>query len=168
MSLQFATPRLLLTPIGEADFADLAALNADPEVGGRLKHGVLAEAQTRAQLDGYRAIWSERGFGVFALRLRDSGAFVGIAGLWDHDRGLGTALRYAVMTEHRGKGYAREAATGVLNFTEMENIHPIIAATRENNIASQRILTDLGFSLRDISGEPGHRVMVFELPERPS
>jgi predicted acetyltransferase len=162
------TPRLLLTPIDEADFADLAALNADPEVGGRLKHGVLTEAQTRAQFDGYRAIWAERGFGVFALRLRETGAFVGIAGLWDHDGGLGTALRYAVMPEHRGTGLAREAATGILNFAKRQNIHPIIAATRENNIASQRILTDLGFTLRDISGEPGHRVMVFELAGKPA
>lgn len=168
MSRQFATPRLLLTPIAEADLADLVALNGHPEVGGKLKHGVLTEAQTRAQFDGYRAIWDERGFGVFALRLRETGAFVGIAGLWDHDGGLGTALRYAIMPEHRGTGIAREAATGVLHFAKAQNIHPIIAATRENNIASQRILTNLGFVLRDISGETGHRVMVFELAGKPS
>lgn len=162
------TPRLVLTPIAEGDFADLAALNADPQVGGKLKHGVLTEAETRAQFDGYRAIWAGRGFGVFALRLRETGAFVGIAGLWEHDGGLGTALRYAIMPQHRGTGLAREAAMAVLDFARTQDIHPIIAATRESNIASRRILTDLGLSLRETRGEPGHRVMVFELPERPS
>jgi RimJ/RimL family protein N-acetyltransferase len=165
MNFPLTTSRLVLTPITEADFADLAALNAHPEVGGRLKHGVLTEAQTRAQLADYRAIWATRGFGVFAVRLRDGGAFVGIAGLWDHDGGLGTAMRYAVMPEHRGSGLAREAAGAVLDFARSQNVHPLIAATRETNVASQRILADLGFALRDIGGEPGRRVMVFELAE---
>lgn len=159
------TSRLILTPIGEADLADLIALNADPEVGGRLKHGVLSEAETRAQFAGYRAIWEERGLGVFAARRREDGAFIGIAGLWDHDGGLGTALRYAVMPAHRGTGLAREAAMAVLDFARKENIRPLMAATRENNVASQRILTDLGFVLREMRGAPGQRVMVFELAE---
>jgi RimJ/RimL family protein N-acetyltransferase len=159
------TTRLVLAPITEADLPDLVALNAHPEVGGRLKHGVLTEAETREQLAGYRAIWAERGFGVFTLRLRETGAFAGIAGLWDHDGGLGTAMRYAVMPSHRGSGLAREAAIAVLNFARSQDIRPLIAATRENNVASQRILADLGFVLREVRGEPDRRVMVFEFAE---
>jgi len=156
------TERLILTPVGESDFADLCALTSHPEVGGKLKHGVLTRDETRAQLDGYKASWAEQGYGVFVLRRRDSGTFVGIAGLWDHDAGVGVALRYAVMPEHRGHGFTKEAARSILDFAHEQNIHPVMAVTRDNNLVSQRILVDLGFQLREIREVTHGRLVVFQ------
>ncbi|MBX9991481.1 GNAT family N-acetyltransferase [Phreatobacter oligotrophus] len=162
------TERLVLTPVGESDFADLCALTAHPEVGGKLKHGVLTAEETRAQLDDYLETWAREGWGVFVLRRRDSGAFVGIAGLWDHDAGIGVAMRYAVMPEHRGAGFTKEAAKSILDFAHEKNIHPIMAVTRDNNLVSQRILVDLGFQLREIREVAHGRLVVFQLATEPS
>lgn len=156
------TERLRLTPVGEADFADLCRLTAHPEVGGKLKHGVLTAAQTRDQLDIYRSTWESRGYGVFVMRRRDDGAFVGIVGLWDHDEGVGVAMRYAVMPEHRSRGYTKEGAKSVLDFARRQNIHPVMAVTRENNLVSRQILVDLGFALREIRDTGHARLAVFE------
>jgi RimJ/RimL family protein N-acetyltransferase len=157
------TDRLRLAPVAEADFADLCRLTAHPEVGGKLKHGVLTEAETRAQLDTYRATWDSRGYGVFVMRRREDGAFVGIVGLWDHDEGVGVAMRYAVMPEHRSRGYTKEGAIAVLKFAEQKNIHPVMAVTRENNLVSRQILVDLGFALREIRDTGHARLAIFAL-----
>jgi RimJ/RimL family protein N-acetyltransferase len=163
------TDRLRLTPVGEADFADLCRLTGDPEVGGKLKHGVLTEAETRAQFATYRSTWETRGYGVFVMRRREDGAFVGIVGLWDHDEGVGVAMRYAVMPEHRSRGYTKEGAMAVLRFAETQNIHPVMAVTRENNLVSRQILVDLGFALREIRDTGHARLAVFEqAPGRPA
>jgi len=157
------TARLDLTRIGEGDFADLCALTGHPEVGGKLKHGVLSAEETRPLLDGYRATWSERGYGVFVMRRRDTSAFVGIVGLWDHDAGIGVAMRYAVMPEHRGQGFTKEAARSVLAFASEKNIHPVMAVTRESNLASRHILADLGFALREIRDTGDRRIAIYQM-----
>lgn len=158
---RLSTANLLLDPVSQADFADLLALASHPQVGGRLKHGVLDETATRAMLATYLAAWERRGFGVFVLRDRASGAFAGIAGLWDHNDDLGVALRYAVMPAFRGRGYAGEAARAVLDFAAARGIGPVIAATREDNAASRRILEALGFRLGEVRGPADHRVVIY-------
>lgn len=157
------TERLQLTRIGESDFADLCVLTGHPEVGGKLKHGVLSVGETRSQLDSYKTTWTERGYGVFVMRRRDSGAFVGIVGLWDHDAGIGVAMRYAVMPDHRGQGFTKEGARAVLAFAAHENIHPVMAVTRESNLASRHILVDLGFALREIREAGDRRIAIYEM-----
>ncbi|MDP3547815.1 MAG: GNAT family N-acetyltransferase [Phreatobacter sp.] len=157
------TARLDLTQIGEDDFADLCALTGHPEVGGKLKHGVLSADETRPLLDSYRATWSERGYGVFVMRRRDTGAFVGIVGLWDHDAGIGVAMRYAVMPEHRGEGFTKEAAKSVLDFAAEKNIHPVMAVTRESNLASRHILVDLGFALHEVRDIGDRSIAIYQM-----
>jgi RimJ/RimL family protein N-acetyltransferase len=162
------TERLVLTPVGESDFADLCALTAHPEVGGKLKHGVLTAEETRAQLDDYRETWASKGWGVFVLRRRDTGAFVGIAGLWAHDAGIGVAMRYAVMPDQRGHGFTKEAAKSILDFAREQDVHPVMAVTRDTNLVSQRILVDLGFRLREIREVAHGRLVVFQQATEPS
>ncbi|QCI66640.1 GNAT family N-acetyltransferase [Phreatobacter stygius] len=155
------TERLMLTAIGAGDFDTLATLTGHPEVGGKLKHGVLDAAQTRAQLDLYLKTWAEHGFGLFVMRRRDDRAFVGIAGLWQHDDDLGVALRYAVMPDQRGQGFTKEAVRAVLDFAATRRLGPIIAVTRETNAASRKILTDLGFELSAVRERPDRRSLIY-------
>ncbi len=84
------TERLVLTPVGESDFADLCALTAHPEVGGKLKHGVLTAERRGPSSTATSPHGGERLRCLRAAAARH-GAFVGIAGLWDHDAGIGVA-----------------------------------------------------------------------------
>lgn len=145
-----STERLTLTPIEAGDLDDLARLNAHPEVGGRLKHGVLDREKSRAQLEGYLACWRERGFGQFVARDCES-AFVGLVGLrWGDvtDEADAPALRYAIMPEHRGKGYTEEAVPALLAFAASLGHPEVIGATKPGNLVSRRIMERLGFRLK--------------------
>lgn len=143
------TARLSMQPIDEDDFADLRTLMADPEVGGLLQHGVLDEAASRRMLDGYKAMWRDKGYGMFALRRRQDGCFVGISGLWDHHDGIGIASRVAIAPWAKGAGYAPEAGMAVVRFAfETLGLDTVWAVTRETNPDAQRALAKMGWVLK--------------------
>lgn len=143
------TARLSLRPIAEGDFAALCALMADPEVGGQLQHGALDEAASRRMLDGYQAMWRDKGYGMFSLHRRADGRFVGISGLWDHHDGIGVASRVAIARWAKGEGYAPEAGMAVVRFAfETLGLDTVWAVTRETNPDAQRALAKMGWTLR--------------------
>ncbi len=143
------TARLSMRPIDEGDFAELHALMADPEVGGLLQHGVLDEAASRRMLDGYIALWRDKGYGMFSLRRKSDGRFVGISGLWDHHDGIGVASRVAIAPWVKGEGYAPEAGMAVVRFAfETLGLDTVWAVTRETNPDAQRALAKMGWSLK--------------------
>jgi RimJ/RimL family protein N-acetyltransferase len=143
------TARLSMRPIDESDFDALAALMADPEVGGLLQHGVLDADATRRMLDSYGTMWRDKGYGMFALRRRDDRRFVGISGLWDHHDGIGIASRVAIARWAKGEGYAPEAGIAVLGFAfGALGLDTVWAVTRETNPDAQRALTKMGWTLK--------------------
>jgi RimJ/RimL family protein N-acetyltransferase len=163
------TARLSLTAITVGDFDDLARLAGDPEVGGKLKHSVLTPDQSRALLQDYCDGWARLGYGIYVVRWRDDHRFVGLAGLWEHDDGHGAALRYAVMPEHRGQGFTKEAVAAVLDFAAARGLGTIKAVTRETNAVSRKILTGLGFHLVELRQKADRRVAVYsQHPAEPS
>jgi len=143
------TARLSMRPIDEADLGELSALMADPEVGGLLQHGVLDEAASRRMLDGYIALWGDKGYGMFSLRRRGDGRFAGVSGLWDHHDGIGVASRVAIAPWAKGQGYAPEAGLAVLGFAfETLGLDTVWAVTRETNPDAQRALAKMGWMLK--------------------
>ncbi len=48
------------------------------------------------------------------------------------------------MPDQRGQGFTKEAAKSILDFAREQDIHPVMAVTRDTNLVSQRILVDLG------------------------
>jgi RimJ/RimL family protein N-acetyltransferase len=144
------TRRLLMRPTDDADLPDLLALMADPEVAGRLHHGVLDAADTRALLDTYKATWQTQGYGMWSLRRRGDGGFIGVCGLWDRSDGLGVATRVAIAASAWGEGFAAEAAHAMLRFAfETARLERLISITRATNPAAQRVLIRVGWRLEE-------------------
>jgi RimJ/RimL family protein N-acetyltransferase len=143
------TARLWLRPIGAGDLGEFSTLMADPEVGGLLQHGVLDTEATRRMLDGYRTVWHDKGYGMFTLRRRSDGRFVGVSGLWDHHDGIGVASRVAIARWAKGEGYAPEAGMAVLRFAfETLGLDTVWAVTRDSNPDAQRALAKMGWTLK--------------------
>lgn len=158
------TTRLSMRPIDEGDLAELAALMADPEVGGLLQHGALDIAASRRMLDGYRAMWRDKGYGMFALRCHGDQRFVGIFGLWDHHDGIGIASRVAIARWAKGEGYAPEAGIAVLRFAfETLGLDTVWAITRESNPDAQRALAKMGWILRLRYDSDGKTLLRFNM-----
>jgi ribosomal-protein-alanine N-acetyltransferase len=110
-------------------------------------------------------------YGDRAITLRATGELLGAAGYTPclhpfGQVGLGDAppmghtaelgLFWAIAQQHRGHGYAGEAARALIDFAFGEmHLHRIVATTDYDNVASQRVMVKLGMTLlRNPLAEP--------------
>jgi RimJ/RimL family protein N-acetyltransferase len=157
------TARLGLSPIGGRDLADLQALKADPRVFAIMLGGVRSRVQTAEELADDVAFWGAHGYGVWAVRERPAGHFLGITGLKDRPDGRGIALRFALWPEAQGRGLAREAASAALRYGhEQASLPRIIAVARATNFASRTVLGSIGMRECDGFTQRGFRMLVYE------
>ncbi len=95
------TARLVLTPVGGADLADLRAIKADPRVFAIMLGGVRSPQQTAKELADDIADWGANGFGTWAIReIRPSSS---ASRGWSGGRTAG-ALRCASRCGRRHRG----------------------------------------------------------------
>jgi RimJ/RimL family protein N-acetyltransferase len=157
------TGRLLLRPVWGGDLAELQALKADPRVFAVMLGGVRLPHQAAEELAADIAFWGRRGFGMWAARAREGGAFLGIAGLLERPDGRGIALRFAFKPEWRGQGLASEAAAAALRFGhERAGLARIIAVAREDNFASRTLLGGIGMVPVESFLREGVAMLVYE------
>jgi RimJ/RimL family protein N-acetyltransferase len=155
------TARLVLTPVGGTDFADLCAIKANPEVFAVMLGGVRSPQQTAAELADDVVEWGANGFGTWAIR--EHCRFLGITGLERRPDGRGIALRFALWPEAQGRGLAREAAGAALRFGHQQAGLPrIIAVAREHNFASRMVLGGIGMTECGSFIQSGYRMVVYE------
>lgn len=84
-------------------------------------------------------------FGVF---LKDSNILIGLCGIFNSRNRLGQnyEINFRFAREHRGKGYALEASSGVIEYAFDKLLFEEIHATADlENIPSKRLLAKLGF-----------------------
>lgn len=159
------TERLVLRPFRAEDAEPYAALCADPEVMRYLgDRGVLSREDAWRQLAMLVGHWQLRGFGMWAVEERVTGAFVGRVGLhfpegWP-DREVGWALTRA----HWGKGYAFEAASAAIRHAFATLAWPrIISLIDARNDRSLRLATRLGERHEADVMVRGHQVRLYSL-----
>src|SRR3954447_13827534 len=75
------TPRLILRPWRDSDREPFARMNAEPRVM-KFFPACLSRTESDALVDRIQRHFAERGFGVLAAELRDTGDFVGFIGLF--------------------------------------------------------------------------------------
>ena len=157
------TPRLVLTPVGGADLADLRAIKADPRVFAIMLGGVRSWQQTAEELAEDVVGWGANGFGMWSIRTVENGHFAGITGLERRPDGRGVALRFALSPEAQGHGLAREAASAALRFGhDQARLARIVAVARENNFASRMVLGGIGMTECDCFVQQGHHMVMYE------
>lgn len=137
------TERLVMRPPHAGDIVPLIELADNRHVAemlARMPHPY-GEAEARAFLAMAAA---PRSGAVYALTLKENGAFVGCAGLNATDRGL--ELGYWVGEPYWRQGYATEAAHALVDLaftgTTIQVLH---CSTRVINPASRRVIHKCGF-----------------------
>lgn len=151
---ELATRRLRLRAPRLEDFQLYAEIALAPE--GRF----LMETQTRedawfdfAQMT---SLWMLRGYGLWSVDVVDTGVLAGFVVIGfepgDHEAELG----YMIGAEHRGHGYAVEAAAAVRDhaFTRL-GLDTLVSTIDRDNPASKAVATRLG-GLRDEIAEAAH------------
>jgi RimJ/RimL family protein N-acetyltransferase len=157
------TARLTMTPVAPADLRDLTRLKADPRAFAQMLGGVRSPLQAAEELAHDIQYWGKHGFGIWSVRLRAGGVFLGISGLMHRPDGLGIALRFAYFESARGLGLASEAASAALIYGHETAMLPrIIAVAREQNYASRTILGAIGMAESGFLFRHGVRLLIYK------
>ena len=146
------TARLILRPWREADFKPYAELNADPQVR-RFFPSLLTEAESFAQAASIRDAIVQRGWGFWAVELKQTNEFIGFVGLnqVDADSGISNAplveIGWRLAAAHWGKRFAPEAGHAALDFAFHKlAITDVYTFTPLTNEPSIRVMRKLGMS----------------------
>ena len=125
--------------------------------------GVRNAAETAEELARDVVAWGAQGYGIWAIRERADGNFVGITGLEPRPDNRGVALRFALWPEAQGRGLAREAAGAALRFGhDQAGLRRIVAVAREANFASRTVLGSIGMVPVEHFIRHEHRMVMFE------
>jgi RimJ/RimL family protein N-acetyltransferase len=84
----------------------------------------------------------DRTLSPWAIVLRDRDVIVGFCGFFVRPV-KGTTMGYAIVPQHRGQGFATEAAAAVLDWAERHGVD-VYASIRPPNPASVRVLEKIG------------------------
>lgn len=140
------TERLRLRTINEDDAGFYLELLNDPDfiehIGDRGLRTI--EDARRHIADGPVAMQSARGHSLYLVEPLDGGAPLGLSGLIKRDVLEHVDIGYAFLPRARGKGYAFEAARGVVGHAAGLGIRRLAAITNPANHASIQLLTRLG------------------------
>lgn len=158
MTVVLETDRLILREVTETDAPFVLELLNSPgfleNIGDR---GVRDEDEARAYIrERMLGSYRDHGFGMWVAVQRSDGAPVGLAGLVRRD-GLDIPdVGYAFLPQAWGRGYAQEAAAGVLRYAvEVLGIPKLAAITTLENFASMAVLRKIGFTYQGVIQVPG-------------
>lgn len=143
------TERLYLRPWKDADVEPFEALNADPRVCEFYPTEGFTRAESLAMIARIRDEMAQYGFGLWAVEVKESGAFIGYTGL-KHLRAhhpLAPAVEVGWRLAHSawGQGYASEAAREALRYGFDELVLPeIVSFTTPVNRRSLAVMQRIG------------------------
>lgn len=141
------TRRLLIEELRLEDASFILELLNDPDFIDQIAdRGVRNLEDARRFLrDGPLASYREHGFGMFAVRGRQTGESLGLCGLVRRPELETVDLGYAFLPSARGQGFALEAARRVLRFAHEDlDFKHLLAIVNPGNLPSRTLLEKLG------------------------
>ncbi|MCW1955078.1 MAG: GNAT family N-acetyltransferase [Roseobacter sp.] len=147
------TERLILRAHREEDFrleAEFYATEASRFVGGPVP-----EHKTWRMLAMMVGHWAFRGFGFWALEEKETGRYMGRAGLWFPQGWAEREIGWTLMNHATGKGYATEAALAArAHAYDVLGWDTAISQIAPSNTASKAVARRLGASFEQMHQDP--------------
>lgn len=143
------TDRLLLRELTRDDLDDMAELLGDPE-GMRYYPRPKTRDEALGWIEWNLRLYAEHGFGLWAVVLEETGAFVGDCGLTPQEVEGQTEIEvgYHVKRRFWRRGYATEAARACRDYArDVLGVERLVAIIDPANVPSQRVARKLGLEL---------------------
>lgn len=159
--MKLETARLMFRPLVASDDVHLFELDSNPEVHTYLGNNpVTGIQQVHDAVTNIQAQYQEFGIGRMATLLKDTGEFIGWAGLKRERNVNGHEvfydLGYRFMPQYWGKGYASEAAAFFVKYGfEVLKLDTINAYADADNEASRRVLEKAGLKFVEFFNDEG-------------
>lgn len=140
--------RLVFREWRQVDWSFFAAMNANPRVM-RFFPSIMTEETSRDMWDRMHAELVERGYGMYAVQLKSSGALIGMLGFhWaDFEASFTPCVEigWRLVPEAWGQGYAAEGAQACLHhgFSRL-GFDRVYAFTACINLPSQAVMQRAG------------------------
>ncbi|NRN30487.1 GNAT family N-acetyltransferase [Photorhabdus heterorhabditis] len=144
------TERLILRQWKDEDYPVYAEMTADPDVMSYFP-STLSFEQGVEQAEKLRAKIAERGWGFWAIELKETHQFIGFIGLGavEADSNIPHApmieIAWRLRADHWKQGYATEGAMRAIKFAfEVLDEKEVYSFTALMNIPSQRVMIKVG------------------------
>ena len=163
---ELTTDRLLLRQWKDSDYEPFAAMNADPVV---MEHfpALSTRAESDAVIERAEALFAERGFGLWAVEIKESGQFIGFTGLavprFEASFLPAVEIGWRLAKDAWGNGYAGEAARASLAYAfGPAGLDELVSFTARTNKPSRRVMERIGMTYAEEFDHPrlpsGHRL----------
>jgi RimJ/RimL family protein N-acetyltransferase len=141
------TPRLRLRPLTDTDVEPCAAMLTDPDVMQYVSPDPKTRQTAEEGVAHYRQLLATKGFGWWAIDVKDGPAFAGVILLKDVGFKLAIEVGWLLPRAHWVNGYATEGARAALDyaFTAMK-LDEVVALTTAVNVSSQGVMQRLGMT----------------------
>ena len=174
-TIVLSTDRMLLRPWKDEDYAPFYAMSSDPRVYEFLP--VFPDKSAcDALADKLRGDFSRRGWGFWALEHKESGEFMGMAGMHEPGPEFGVGrpcveIGWRLAPAFWGKGFALEAAREIMRFAFTElRLDELVSFTAVGNKRSFGLMERLGMErekefdlLLFPPGDPKRRSYLYKL-----
>lgn len=141
------TERLVLRSWKPEDLPVFAAMNMDNRVM-RFFPALLSEAQSEAFYNRIQDELARKGWGLFAVELKSTGAFIGYIGLheigFEADFTPGVEIGWRLGADYHNRRYATEGAEAVLKLAGECGLKRVYSFTAAINAPSERVMQKLG------------------------
>lgn len=168
------TPRLVLRQLELNDAPFILELVNDPAwlqfIGDKQVHD-LEDARNYLRT-GPLDMYARLGFGLYLVTLT-AGTPIGICGPIKRDALPDVDLGFALLASYRGRGFAREIAAAVLDYTrDALGLLRVLAITSPDNVRSISVLETIGFTYEQTVTLPGQakptKVFAHQRPADPA
>lgn len=140
------TERLYLREMTMDDFESLYKVLADPLIMQHYPY-TFDEERVRGWIERNIRRYSEDGFGLWAVCIKDSGEMIGDCGLTlqNIDGSMLPEIGYHIRADQQRKGYAKEAAAAVRDWAFRNTEYPALYSyCKDTNVGSFKTAESIG------------------------
>lgn len=160
-----------MSPVSTDDFGELLTLWSDEDFTRHIMGRALGREEIWFRLLRDLGHWAAMGHGNWTIRLRDGGAYLGSVGVFDYRRELeppfdAPELGWGVAPGFQGRGYAAEALTAVLAWTDRRLEERTVCMISPENLASLKLAARVGYRPYATTTYKDQPVQLFERQRR--
>ncbi len=146
--LELETARLKLRLLRESDLDAHTSMMSDPEVVTYINEGKpMSRAQSWRTMTIILGHWQLRGYGMWAMEEKATGAFVGRGGLWFPEGWPMLEVGWTLARAYWGRGYATELGRAALRVAFEQGASEVCSLIDAANVRSIRVAERLGATL---------------------
>lgn len=146
MKMILETERLFLREMTMGDFDALYAVLSDPEIMQHYPYS-FDEERVRSWIERNMKRYTDDGFGLWAVCLKDTGEMIGDCGLTlqNIDGQMLPEIGYHIRKDQQRKGYAKEAAAAVRDWAFGNTEYPALYSyCKYTNVGSFKTAESIG------------------------